>query len=150
MIRIILQTLIFLFIFPFFVHSQLAGSELIKKLEFSEGKGEVNIVQDDKIAMSLDKHIYEESKNRGISGYRIRIFSNSGANARKEGQEAMAGFIKRFPNLATYFIFDTPFYRLYVGDFRNRSEAYKYLEKIEDSFPSAFIVRSKINYPSLK
>jgi hypothetical protein len=95
----------------------------------------------------IDAHLYEESKKKGITGYRIRIFSNSGAQARKQGEIIMAGFLNRYEDIKTYFIFDSPFYLLYVGDFRTHSEAMHFLKEIELLYPDAFIVRSKINYP---
>jgi hypothetical protein len=131
------------------LYAQISGIKFIQDVQSPINGGKLTIVQNDEIARLIDRHLYEESKKKGIVGYRIRVFSNSGSIARKEGEGKMAEFIQKYEDIKTYFNFDSPFYRLYVGDFRTRSEAMKYLKKIEPDFPDAFIVRSKINYPSL-
>ncbi|MBA7522516.1 hypothetical protein ES705_14635 [subsurface metagenome] len=121
----------------------------MRDIQYSGKSGKVTIVQDENIITLIDKHLLEESKRRGIRGYRIRIFSNSGPGARKEGEIIRAGFIGRFEGINTYYIFDTPYYRLYIGDFRTKSDAMKFYKKIEYELPDAFIIPSKINYPLL-
>jgi hypothetical protein len=129
--------------------AQISGIKFMQDVQSPTDGGKLTIIQNDDIARLVDRQISEESKKKGIVGYRIRVFSNSGSTARKEGEGIMSEFIQKYEDIKTYFNFDSPFYRLYVGDFRTRSEAMKYLKKIEQNFPDAFIVRSKINYPSL-
>jgi hypothetical protein len=129
--------------------AQISGMRFLHDLQLPSNGGKITIIQSEDISRLTDRHLYEESKKKGIVGYRIRVFSNSGSQARKEGEGIMAGFLQKYEDIKTYFNFDSPFYRLYVGDFRTRSEAMKYLKKIERDYPDAFIVRSKINYPSL-
>lgn len=131
------------------LHAQISGTKFLHDVQAPVNNGKVAITQSEDISRLLDRHIFEESKKQGIVGYRIRIFSNSGSHARKEGEDIMARFLKRFDGIKTYFNFDSPFYRLYVGDFRTRSEAMKFQKSIEIEYPGAFIVRCRINYPSL-
>ncbi len=131
------------------LNAQLSGTKLMRDIEYSNNSGKVTIVQDDDIVKLIDKHLLEGSKRQGISGYRIRIFSNSGAGAREEGEIIRAGFIGKYEGINTYYIFDTPYYCLYIGDFRTKSDAMKFYKQIEYEFPNAFIVPSKINYPLL-
>jgi hypothetical protein len=144
-----LLPLIFIFLIAGNLCAQISGAKFIQDVQSPVNSGSVTILQNDEIARLVDRHLYEESKKKGIVGYRIRVFSNSGSLARKEGEGVMSEFIQKYDDIKTYFNFDSPFYRLYVGDFRTRSEAMKCLKKIEHDFPDAFIVRSKINYPSL-
>ena len=131
------------------VAAQVSGTRLLREIQYSEEGGKVTIVQDKKITDLLDKHLYEMSKSKGIVGYRIRIYSNSGKEALQQGPVVQAEFARKFKDINTYFRFDAPFYRLYVGDFRTRSEAMKFLKKLEREYPDAFIVKTKINYPDL-
>lgn len=118
-------------------------------IESSKGRqGKVKIIQDESIQNLLEKQVWEESKYKGISGYRIRIFSDSGPDAKLEFEETKARFISSF-DTPIHERFDYPFYKIYVGDFRTRSEAMKFLVQIERKFPDAFIVESKINFPNL-
>lgn len=125
-------------------------TSIFEELEHSEkSEAKVRIVQDEGVEMLVEKHLWEESKKKGIYGYRIRIFSDSGQRAKERGQEALSRFTSKFEDIQSHFIFDYPFYRLYVGDYRTRTEALKALKEIEKEFPAAFIVRTKINYPKL-
>jgi hypothetical protein len=133
--------------FPGAVFAQLAGTNLIQEVQ--SGPGRINIVQDKEIIKIIDKHLFEESRNKGIAGYRIRIYSNSGKAAYNEGPKIQAEFENRYPGVRTDYVFNSPFYLIYVGDFRTHSEAMKFLKEIERYYPDAFIVRSKINYPPL-
>lgn len=150
---LLMRSLLIIPVFLFFLSSnlcaQLTGTKLMNDIQYKGKKGKINIVQDDEIIKLIDKHLYEEGNKHGITGYRIRIFSNSGPKARKQGETIMGDFISRYSSVSPYFVFDSPFYRLYVGDFRTRSEAMKFLKSIERIYPDAFIVQSKINYPSL-
>jgi hypothetical protein len=131
------------------IHCQVAGTQLIRNIQYSQVPGKVSILQDNDIVKLIDKHLYEESKRKGITGYRIRIYSNSGKQAYTDGPKVQAEFISKFEDIKTYYIFDSPFYLLYVGDFRTHSNAMKFLKTIEIQYPDAFIVRTKINYPAL-
>jgi hypothetical protein len=142
---------LFLFIFNFSQsHAQIAGTQLIRDIQYAQTPGKVTIIQDNSIVTLIDKHLYEESKRKGISGYRIRIYSNSGKQAYTEGPKVQAEFISRFEDVKTYYVFDSPFYSLYVGDFRTQSDAMKFLRSIEGLYPDAFIVKTRINYPAMK
>lgn len=121
----------------------------MRELQYSSEGGNITILQHEDIVKIIDKHLLEESKLKGIIGYRIRIYSNSGKQARIDGPKIQASFISMYEGVKTYYSFDSPFYRLYVGDFRTRSEAMKFLKEIEREYPDAFIIRTKINYPAL-
>ncbi len=129
--------------------AQLSGTKLLRKIQYSTDGGKVTIIQGEEITRLLDKHMYESGKTEGIIGYRIRIYSNSGKEAYKEGPVVQAEFSKKYTEVSTYFRFDSPFYRIYVGDFRTRSEAMKFLRTLERDYPDAFIVRTRIKYPEL-
>jgi hypothetical protein len=121
----------------------------MKDIQYSQTPGKVTITQDNDIVKMIDKHLYEESKRKGITGYRIRIYSNSGKQAYTDGPRVQAEFASNYAGIRTYYMFDSPFYLLYVGDFRTHSNAMKFLKSIEHIYPDAFIVRTKINYPEL-
>jgi hypothetical protein len=113
------------------------------------GEGKVRIIQDESLKTMLDRETYELKKLKGIGGFRIRIFSGSGPNAKSEFEETKAQFISYY-DIPLYERWDSPFYKIYVGDFRTRSEAMKLLNHIEKKFPDAFIVQTKIFFPKLE
>ena len=56
-------------------------------------------------------------------------------------------FTKAFPEIPVYLSYEQPYYRLRVGDFRNRVEAEKYLRLIKPRFGLAFVTAEEINPP---
>jgi hypothetical protein len=116
-------------------------------------KGSQNRIQFDQkeeIHNLVLKHIAKNRHEGGISGYRIRIFSDLGMNARTESEEAKTRFYEHFPNIPIYRKYDSPYFKVYVGDFRTKIKAVKNLKRIKREFPKAFIVPDKINYPDLE
>lgn len=149
MIKIRLAVFLLAFLFSGHLFAQLTGSKYIKNIQNPTRGGNVTIVQSDEITKLIDKHLFEEGKKKGISGYRIVIFSKYGPNARAEGDKAMALFIRNYSDTKAYFTFDYPDYKIYVGDFRTRSEAFKFQKLIEKDFPNAYFRPIRINYPNL-
>jgi hypothetical protein len=135
-----------------FVSGGISGqsASIFDELAYSSrSEGKVQIIQDDAIKILVEKHQLAKSKSQGITGYRIRIFSNSGTTAKAGYNKAMAQFAYSYGNIPIYDKFVYPNYKIYVGDFRTESEALKFRKRIENKFAGAFIVQSTINYPKL-
>lgn len=92
----------------------------------------------------------EKPGNKATSvGYRVEIFADN--NPRTAKSQAMArrrNVSARMPEHATYMVFESPYWRVRVGDFRSRSEAESTLADIRRAFPAYSrdlrIVRSRI------
>jgi len=111
----------------------------------------VIIIQDERMSNLLDKHIRTNIEQNGIPGFRIRIFSELGTDARDKWNLAKARFLRNFPAISEiYMEYDPPDYKIYIGDFRTKPEAMKIFERIRIYFPKAFIVRCIINFPDLE
>lgn len=118
--------------------------------EKEEGQGEIVIFQDIRVDDLIYNHIEQNKRKGGVPGYRIRIFSDLGNVARDNSQNAKAKFIELFPEITPYREYDSPYFKVYVGDFRSRIDALADFKRIKRYFPSAFIVPDKINYPKLE
>ncbi|MGM0530140.1 MAG: SPOR domain-containing protein [Bacteroidota bacterium] len=116
-----------------------------------EDKSDNNIrfQQDSAINNLVLKHIAKNKENPEVDGYRIRIYADLGTEAREESEEVRAEFHEEFPEIPIYRNYDDSWWKVYVGDFRTKIEAIKYLKKIRSEFPSAFVVPDKINFPEL-
>jgi hypothetical protein len=111
--------------------------------------GQLNINQDERLNELIRRHIVINENQQGIEGYRIRIFSESGQGARPRATDARARFFNRYPGIDPYLDYDPPNWKVYVGDFRTRSEALKMQKKISRDYPYSFIISSRINLPPL-
>ena len=121
----------------------------MQDLQNSQKGGKITIFQSDDITRLIDRHLFEEGKKKSIAGYRIVIFSKYGSTAREEADKTLALFIRNYPETKAYFTFEYPDYKIYVGDFRTRSEAMKFQKQVEKDFPNAYYRPIKINYPAL-
>ncbi len=101
--------------------------------------GMVKIYQENNIRNLVNYHLEKQSAIKGIEVYRIRIFSESGQEARTKAYEVRRGFISKYENVNCHTEFENPFYKLYVGDFRTKSDALRFYKVIEHDYPDAFI-----------
>lgn len=85
-----------------------------------------------------------------IEGYRIQIFFSSGNNSKKLATNVKANFMAKYPEITSYMLYQPPNFKVRVGDYRTKLEAYKVFKQIKAEYPSAFIVTDEIYFkPSL-
>jgi hypothetical protein len=111
------------------------------------GQGTVEITQDNAIKNLVDLHLSQLRRMNGIRGYRIAIYMGSGQEANKAADASRAKFISRYEEVKSYKKFEYPYFKVYVGDFRTKSEALKFLKQIENEYPDAFIREDNISFP---
>jgi len=130
------------------IDSTLHGKNILNLLPSKSkgGKADVKIYQSQAIADALQKQVAGNS-SRAISGYRVRIFFDNSQTARNASEATLARFSASHPGVAAYRSFQSPYFKVTVGDFRTKSEAMELLERIKGEFPSAFIVKENIGYP---
>ena len=116
----------------------------LSRLQQMEMSGDVIITLDSLIQENYNKHLIQNSRNRGISGYRIRIFSDNGHGAKEQQRRVKADFLSTYPDIKTYDRYEGSYYKIYVGDYRTRREALKVLNRINSDFHDAFIVEDNI------
>jgi hypothetical protein len=112
-------------------------------------KGTVEVIQDEKTARLVERHIQINDSLGTIPGFRLQLFFTSGVNGKKLAQEVEADFIKKYPDVPAYLIWDSPNYKVRVGDFRTRLDALKFQDEIKTYFPNAYIVPDEIKLPKL-
>lgn len=111
--------------------------------------GEIKVIQDPRIDSLLQMHIKLNEKNPHIEGWRINIFFESGNNSKKMAVDAKAKFVQSYADVPCYVVFQEPYYKVRVGDYRTKMEAENFLKEIVAEYPNAFVVADEINFPSL-
>jgi len=102
------------------------------------GQGTVTIHQDSRMNVLLDKKdiANEGKKYIYISGYRVQVYMENSQKQSKAGAFEREKRIKeKFPELATYVTFTSPFWKLRVGDFRTHTDALVLLKSLKAEFP---------------
>jgi hypothetical protein len=107
------------------------------------------VVQDKKIDWLLNAYTQKVLNQRGFAGYRVQIYMDSGNQARLKTQRSRAAFEEEYPGVSAYIVYEEPNFKLRVGDFRTRLDARRFLEKIKNSYPGAYIVLDVIQFPPL-
>ena len=114
-----------------------------------EQTGEIRIIQDSRVDSLLQLHKQLNEKNPHIDGWRVNIFFETGNNSKKLATEAKARFVQGYPNIPCYLVFQEPYYKVRVGDYRTQMEAEKFLKVVVAEYPNSFVVEDKINFPEL-
>jgi len=112
----------------------------------SEKKGNVEIIQDERIGRLVEKHKALNERQSDVDGYRIQIFFDSGNNSKKKASDSMQRFMDKYPETKAYISFKEPYYRVRVGNFRTLIESEGFLKKIQPDYPNGFPVKEKIYF----
>lgn len=96
--------------------------------------------------------LIEKNKNlnkikNGMDGFRIQLFSGT---ERNNANQLKAKFLAAYPTVPAYLIYQQPYFKLRVGDFRNKMEAQYLFNNLSSEFNQAILVADKINFPKLK
>ena len=141
--RVILtgMMLIFLFLFPF---SSLLSQEVAKD------SGNIQLIQDEKVDLLMTRHIQINQIRKGIDGYRIQLFFDSGTNSKIKARSVYDNFLIKYANVGAYLTFKAPNYKVRVGDFRTKLDAQRFLNEIIADYPNAWIIEDQINLPKVE
>jgi len=110
--------------------------------------GNVRIIQDERINQLIQTHIMLNSKIEVMPGYRIQVFFSSEREAKNKAQTLKQQLQRQFPNTGVYLNYNSPFFSIRLGDFRNKTEALIFRNKIIDDYSNSWIVEDMVNaYP---
>ena len=95
--------------------------------------------------------VNESSAPKVRAGYRVQVFDDNNVRSAKQDAQARKQQIEsHFPDYPVYVTFNSPYWRVKVGDFKNRGEAEAAMAEIRHAFPamakSLRIVRDRINH----
>ncbi|MCQ2607153.1 MAG: SPOR domain-containing protein [Bacteroidales bacterium] len=113
--------------------------------------GVITITQDSRIQELLNTHkALAKEQNGTMTGWRVQIYNSSGTNSRTEAQNKRKLFLSKYPDIGAYLIYQPPFFKIRVGDFRTKDEAYALYKKLLVDFPVSYLITDKINFPALQ
>ena len=105
------------------------------------------VVKVDPLIDSLVKKYQEiNTVTPHLDGYRIQIFTGADRN---NAVAIRNKFLTDFPEQQIYLIYQQPYFKLRVGDYRNLIEAQSFYTQLQKQFGQILIVPDKINLPKL-
>ncbi|MBE7172796.1 MAG: SPOR domain-containing protein [Williamsia sp.] len=117
------------------------------KLSAQSDSGLVVVHKDPRVALLVKKQaqINEEttrSARRNVPGYRIQILNTIDRNA---ALDAKTKAYRLYPELKAYLIYQAPYYRIRVGNFKTKQEADEYMKDMASNFDNnVFLVRDVV------
>ncbi len=109
-----------------------------------------SVVQDEKIEWLIEQHKRINENRDGIPGFRVQIYADSGSRSKLRTEREKVKFDQKYPEVGSYLIYEEPYFKLRVGNFRTRLDARRFLEKISSNYEYAFIVFDKIEFPEFE
>lgn len=97
----------------------------------------VSLTQDPKFEQLLNEKRKINSSIAINESYKIQIYNGGSENAKKTLNE----FKQEFRDIDATIVFNTPNYKVWVGNFRTRIEAEKNMSNIKDRFKNLFLIK---------
>jgi hypothetical protein len=112
----------------------------------AQDSGSVMVYKDPRLPLLVKKQaqINEETtrnSRRTMAGYRIQIVNTTDRNT---AIDAKTKVYQLYPELKAYLLFQSPYYRLKVGNFKSRSEAETYMKSLQKNFPGSIFILKDI------
>jgi SPOR domain len=103
---------------------------------------QVEIVKDHRLDLliakqeELNKKVYLEN-NRTTSGFRILVVNT---NDRQKAMDVKSTLMRDFPDHKCYLIYQSPHFKVQIGNFRKREEADQLRKQVMKLYPTGVIV----------
>lgn len=110
---------------------------------FSQGS-RFSVTGDVAVNAMVERHVEFNNRVKTIPGFRVQIASFSGANSKNSAFSLRDRFVIDYPAVQAYIVFDEPNFKVKVGDFRTRLEAYAFLQQIKEIY-KGYIIKDNIN-----
>ncbi|MGC6428175.1 MAG: SPOR domain-containing protein [Flavobacteriales bacterium] len=111
------------------------------------GQGKLTILQDERIEKLSSKQIDLNKKDPKVDGFRVQIHFKDN-QSRISSEKMRAKISNDFPEIKTYLEFKAPYYKIQLGDFMTKLEAFVLLKKISEKYVGAYIVKTDVYYES--
>lgn len=103
---------------------------------------QIKVVADERIEQGLQEYVLSIDTN-SLSGYRVQVYFGSN---KFEAEKAKGKAIEACPQLSdkVYIIYQSPNYKVRVGNFEREIDAQRTLQILGTEFPNVFVVRDRI------
>ncbi len=116
---------------------------------YNKNYGKITIVSDSKLQELIKNHIKHNKNKPEFPGWRVQIYFGSGNQARGVANNIKKNFMNSYKKTEAYLLYEAPYFKIRVGDFRKRNEALKFMKNIKSDYPNSWIVEDLINFPKL-
>ncbi|MDQ3072748.1 MAG: SPOR domain-containing protein [Bacteroidota bacterium] len=88
----------------------------------------------------------EEEMEEGVKmrGYRVQVYAGSDRRRAEQLKDELSNIYS-----TVYLVYDQPYFKIRIGDYRSRLEAQHMLHELKIAFPETLLVPDDINLPAL-
>lgn len=105
--------------------------------------GKVTVTGDMTVGEMVALHVELNNRVKSMPGFRVQIASFSGINSKSSAFTLRDRFMADYPLVQAYIVYDEPNFKVKVGDFRTRLEAYAFLQEIKEVY-KGYIIKDNI------
>ena len=117
-------------------------------LTSSKQEGSVVVIEGDGVRDAV-KAVESQRRSKEVSGFRIVIFSDNSQYAGDNADAVLQEFKTMYPHINAYLVYESPYFKVSVGDCLSMEEAQILLAKILGNYPKAFPRRESIALEAL-
>ena len=93
--------------------------------------------------------IESKSRRKEVEGYRVVIFSDNGQYAGDNAKSVLETFKSNHPHINAYMVYESPYFKVSVGDCLTLEEASHLMQQLDDEYPELFPKREVIKFVDL-
>jgi hypothetical protein len=123
------------------VDSTLLGKDILTVLGPN-----AQVYQSAEIKQALTDYV-KANASKTISGYRIRVYYDNSPQARTRSEAIVNTLETLYPEHKVYRSFESPNYKVLLGNFRSKDEALRIFNQLKKTYPTAYIIKDNIEYP---
>ena len=117
-------------------------------LTSSKQEGSVVVIEGDGVRDAV-KAVESQRRSKEVSGFRIVIFSDNSQYAGDNADAVLQEFKTMYPHINAYLVYESPYFKVSVGDCLSMEEAQILMAKILGNYPKAFPRRESIALEAL-
>lgn len=106
-------------------------------------------ITEDEATSSAISLIEANNKTIDVSGYRVVIYFDNGQYANDKAAQVLSGFRSRYPHINAYLVYESPYFKVSVGDCLTMEEAVILMNTFVHDYPKAFPKRENIRLSQL-
>ncbi|MEG1983083.1 MAG: hypothetical protein RR037_05050 [Alistipes sp.] len=107
------------------------------------------VVVENADAVAVVEQAHRRNTKYRFKGWRVCIFSDNSQGAHEGSLAAKTSFRSLFPGINIYNSYDTPYFKVTVGDCLTMEEAIILYERARITFPQAFIKQETLSLANL-
>lgn len=145
-----MRYIVFLLALGFSLSASAQSVEQVRRglLNATESGGSVVVIEGDGVRDAV-LAVEAQRRSKEVSGFRIVIFSDNGQYAGDNAESVLKEFKALYPRINAYMVYESPYFKVSVGDCLSMEEAQILMAKIVASYPKAFPRRESIALEAL-